>query len=486
MADPSVQTFPVDGDNALGEAALRMALGFSRPAIVALRVALIVATLDCLLLSVGFWFVLYATEPAFDPMWAIPKALGAAVVGVLAQSSVSRYKIRFLTGRNGLLLGSSFLVLVPLVVIMWLWGTAENAWSQIGAAFLLWAVTILPYRIAVRAAVNWAVATGLTARRAVLAGGDEAEAIRVLRGLENTPGSDVKVCAFFDDRATDRVPELLFEVPKIGYFEDLIAFCQIAEIDLVILTLPLTARDRIAQLLDQFKVLPVAVHLSRVSDDFSFPDSRGVGILPGTFHAERRITKRAFDLAVGGGALLCLSPIMLATALAVKLTSSGPIFFCQERHGFNNRIVKVWKFRSMYHDQCDRAAAKVVTKGDPRVTPVGRFIRKTSLDELPQLFNVIDGSLSLVGPRPHAVHAQSSNQEPFSELVRNYSARHRLPPGITGLAQINGFRGEIADPEQLRSRVDDDLRYIENWSLWLDMWILFRTPFALFNTKNAY
>jgi lipopolysaccharide/colanic/teichoic acid biosynthesis glycosyltransferase len=156
------------------------------------------------------------------------------------------------------------------------------------------------------------------------------------------------------------------------------------------------------------------------------------------------------------------------------------------RHGFNNRPIRVWKFRTMYVDQCDPDARLVVTRGDPRVTRVGRVLRRTSIDELPQLFNVLAGSLSLVGPRPHAVDARSSRQVAFDKMVEGYSARHRLPPGITGWAQINGWRGEVSDPDSLRARVACDLFYIENWSIWFDLRILLRTPLSLLDTRRAY
>ena len=140
----------------------------------------------------------------------------------------------------------------------------------------------------------------------------------------------------------------------------------------------------------------------------------------------------------------------------------------------------------MYADQCDPAARNIVTRDDPRVTRVGRFLRKSSIDELPQLFNVLSGTLSLVGPRPHALDARSSRRVAFEKIVDGYSARHRLPPGITGWAQINGWRGEVSDPEALRARVEHDLFYIENWSLWFDLTILLRTPFSLLDTRRAY
>jgi lipopolysaccharide/colanic/teichoic acid biosynthesis glycosyltransferase len=161
------------------------------------------------------------------------------------------------------------------------------------------------------------------------------------------------------------------------------------------------------------------------------------------------------------------------------------VFFMQKRHGFNNEVIKVFKFRSMYTDMGDPSARKAVTKGDPRVTRVGRFIRKSSIDELPQLFNVLLGTLSLVGPRPHAV-AAASHDRSYGDVVEGYFARHRVKPGVTGWAQINGWRGEIDNDDKIKFRTAYDLYYIENWSLLFDLKILFLTPIRLLNTENAY
>ena len=176
---------------------------------------------------------------------------------------------------------------------------------------------------------------------------------------------------------------------------------------------------------------------------------------------------------------------MIGTAIAIKLDSKGPVLFKQKRHGFNNEEIDVYKFRSMYTDQCDPTAVKAVTKDDPRVTRVGRFIRKTSIDELPQFFNALLGSLSLVGPRPHAVAAKT-HSVPYTEVADGYFARHRVKPGVTGWAQINGWRGEVDSDEKIRKRTEFDLYYIENWSLLFDLKILFLTPIRLLSSENAY
>jgi exopolysaccharide biosynthesis polyprenyl glycosylphosphotransferase len=198
------------------------------------------------------------------------------------------------------------------------------------------------------------------------------------------------------------------------------------------------------------------------------------------------VLKAVFDRVVGSLLLLLLSPILLLTALAVKLDSRGPVFFRQKRYGFNNELIEVFKFRSMYVDQSDATAAKLVTRDDPRVTRVGRLIRRTSIDELPQLLNVVfKGDLSLVGPRPHALHAKAENRL-YDQVVDGYFARHKVKPGITGWAQINGWRGETDTSEKIQRRVEHDLYYIENWSVFFDLQILAATPLALLKSENAY
>jgi exopolysaccharide biosynthesis polyprenyl glycosylphosphotransferase len=179
------------------------------------------------------------------------------------------------------------------------------------------------------------------------------------------------------------------------------------------------------------------------------------------------------------------APVMLAVAAAIKLESKGPVIFKQKRYGFNNQLIEIFKFRSMYSDLCDANATILVSNGDPRVTRVGRFIRKTSLDELPQLFNVLTGELSLVGPRPHATQAKAANTL-YEQVVDGYFARHKVRPGITGWAQINGWRGETDTREKIEQRVKYDLDYIDHWSLMFDVKILARTPLALLKSENAY
>jgi len=199
----------------------------------------------------------------------------------------------------------------------------------------------------------------------------------------------------------------------------------------------------------------------------------------------RHAQKRAFDVAIAGLGVVLASPVMLIVALAIKLESRGPALFRQQRLGFNGRKFEVLKFRSMYQDQTDHNAARQTTRGDRRVTWVGRFIRKTSVDELPQLFNVLAGDMSIVGPRPHALKTTAEGQE-LDQAVSEYAARHRVLPGITGLAQVNGLRGELDSIEKLKDRVRYDIEYIENWSLLLDFEIVLRTVGLVVHDPRAY
>jgi len=467
-------------DEPLNDAARRVAWRLRRPSLAPVQVALVAATAESAVLVLALWFAQYAQMPGFDGAAGVWRAVVVAGWAVPVTAMLGGYRLaRLRAPAQGLAAALAGLAVGVAVVSVAVPGGIGLFVAAGGALAAL--------RLGLAGLAHWVVAQGLTERRAVLVGGGP-EAQRLIRGLGGHPGADIRICAIFDDRGSDRAPDLVLDVPKIGRIADLVAFCRAAEVDLIIVTLPPTAEARIGQILGLLRVLPVPVHLSAFSADFSFregPDGLSA-LLPASFRPERRLVKRAFDLVVGSALLVMLAPVMALVALAVKLDSPGPVFFRQVRHGFNDRPVRVWKFRSMYAAATDARAERVVVKGDPRVTRVGRVLRKTSLDEVPQLFNVLGGTLSLVGPRPHAVAARSSRAEAFDRIVDGYSARHRLPPGITGWAQVNGWRGEVDDPESLRGRFAHDLYYIENWSLWLDIAILLRTPISLFDTRRAY
>ncbi|MEH0075079.1 undecaprenyl-phosphate glucose phosphotransferase [Pannonibacter sp. Pt2] len=393
-------------------------------------------------------------------------------------------------------------------------GRIAGGWTLVLAMFAIAFVTTdLPRHIAPQAAGLWYasglcglvvsrlalskmvsswIRSGRLERRAVIVGGGQAAA-DLIHELESQSGNDIRICGIFDDRANDRSPEVVAGYPKLGNIDALVEFGRRARIDMLIVCIPLRAEKRVLELLRKLWVLPIDIRLSAHTDKMRFRNraSSFIGAVPFVDVVEKPITdwdmvaKRAFDIAVASLAIIALSPVMLATAIAIKMDSRGPVLFRQKRYGFNNEIIDVLKFRSMFHDMADPAAKKVVTKGDPRVTKVGRFIRRSSIDELPQLFNVLAGTLSLVGPRPHAVNAHTNDQT-WDEVVYGYFARHKVKPGVTGWAQINGWRGEVDTPEKIQKRVEFDLYYIENWSILFDIKILALTPIRLLNTENAY
>lgn len=354
-------------------------------------------------------------------------------------------------------------------------------------------VGIACFRLALGFLVRRWSADGHLRRRTVIVGGGR-DAEDLLDNIRRSGSEDLELLGLFDDRNDDRSPESVASVGKLGRVSDLIRFARMTRVDLVLVSMPLSAERRVIEMLNQLWVLPVDIRLSAHMSKLRFtPRAYSyVGGVPVFDMADRPISdwnlvfKWVFDKVVALVALVLLSPVMVATAIAIKLDSPGPVFFKQRRHGFNNQLIEMYKFRSMRTDLLDSDATKLVTKGDARVTRVGRFIRKTSIDELPQLFNVLKGELSIVGPRPHALAAKADNKL-YYEAVEGYFARHRVKPGMTGWAQIHGWRGETDTVEKIMQRVSHDLYYIENWSLWLDIVIVALTPISLFTKRhNAF
>lgn len=329
-------------------------------------------------------------------------------------------------------------------------------------------------------------------RRAVIVGGGES-AGRVIATLDESRNAGISLIGMFDDRDDFRSVPKVNGLYKLGDIDDLIDFVRATKVDTLIITLPVTAEDRLLNIVDRLWVLPVDIRLSANGQKLRYrPRAYSyIGNLPCLDVFDRPLgdwgpfLKAGVDKILAVAAITLLSPVMLAVAAAVKFTSKGPVLFKQKRYGFNNELIEIYKFRSMYNEQTDANATTLVTKVDPRVTKVGRFIRRTSLDELPQFFNVLKGQLSLVGPRPHATKAKAG-EKLYEHVVDGYFARHKVKPGITGWAQINGWRGETDTHEKIEKRVEFDLYYIENWSLTFDLYILARTPFALLNTDQAY
>ena len=277
--------------------------------------------------------------------------------------------------------------------------------------------------------------------------------------------------------------------PVLGTLDALIPLIGAHEVRTVYFAIALNASDVIESL--YFRLLDHHVAVHWVPDIFSLRlinhsvrEIAGVPVLTLSetpLTGTRRVVKALEDTVLATLILVGIAPVLALVALAVKLDSPGPVFFRQPRMGWNGKTFRIWKFRSMYVHQPETGVVRQATQGDPRVTRVGAFIRRTSLDELPQIFNVLRGEMSLVGPRPHAVQHDLE----YSQRIQQYFARHNIKPGITGLAQVRGFRGETRDIDQMVQRVQSDIEYINNWSLWLDLSILVRTTTA-FTGKNAY
>jgi Undecaprenyl-phosphate glucose phosphotransferase len=364
----------------------------------------------------------------------------------------------------------------------------------LAAFFLAGIAALVTGRAFLRSLVRDWARQGRLDRRTIIVGADH-NGEQLVRALKVQDDSDIDVLGVFDDRNDDRAMDTCAGSPKLGKVDDIVEFARRTRVDLVLFALPISAETRILEMLRKLWVLPVDIRLSAHTNKLRFrPRSYSyLGEVPTLDVFEAPITdwdlvmKWLFDHVVGFLILLLALPVMGLVALAVRLDSPGPILFRQKRFGFNNERIDVFKFRSMYHEHADPLATRAVTRNDSRVTRVGRFIRKTSLDELPQLFNVVfKSNLSLVGPRPHAVQSRLQSRL-FDEAVDGYFARHRVKPGITGWAQINGWRGEVDTDEKIQKRVEFDLYYIENWSVLFDLYILLKTPLALATrSENAY
>lgn len=302
---------------------------------------------------------------------------------------------------------------------------------------------------------------------------------------------DIAVMGVFDDRAA-RAPETVGGVPVLGNTQALLSYPLLPYVDRIVITVPPSAQARVRALIDRLRVLPNPVTLFLDSDA---PEARAatlqrlanapVAHVSGADRDEQRaLAKRVQDLVIASAALVVAAPVMAAIALLIKLDSPGPVLFRQRRHGFNNETILVWKFRSMRVEATDATAARQVSRDDDRVTRVGKVIRKLSLDELPQLVNVLKGEMSLVGPRPHAIGMKTAGED-SARLVAEYAWRHRMKPGITGWAQINGSVGAVDTPEAVRRRVALDIEYIERQSFAFDLYILVMTIPALIAARNV-
>lgn len=378
------------------------------------------------------------------------------------------------------------LTLCSLTLISYFTKTGES-YSRLVIGFwsLFTVVGLILWRGVAFSFVYYLHKKGLHIKHAVIIGVTP-QGIDLANNLRNHPELGIKLLGFYDDRTAERLIE---GVPVLGTVNDALMLAKQGDVKNVYITLPMQAQKRICDILEAFSDSTVSTYL--VPDFFTFNllhsrwytigQVNAFSIFDTPFNGVSTWLKRMEDLVLSSLILLLISPVLLAVAIGVKLSSPGPVIFKQIRYGLDGKPIKVWKFRSM---KVMENGAKVVqaTQGDPRITRFGAFIRRTSLDELPQFINVLQGRMSIVGPRPHAV----AHNEEYRCLINRYMLRHKVKPGITGWAQINGWRGETDTLEKMEKRIQYDLDYIQRWSLWFDLKIVFRTVFTGFTGQNAY
>ncbi|MBA3070097.1 MAG: exopolysaccharide biosynthesis polyprenyl glycosylphosphotransferase [Hyphomonas sp.] len=353
-----------------------------------------------------------------------------------------------------------------------------------GAAFTL----SLLIQMVTAAAYDWLRRRGLFNETVVIVGATDKARSLIAR---NAASRELDILGVFDDRLS-RAPSDIAGVPVIGRIDDLLSWDQLPHVDRIIVSVSSEARVRVRSLIDRLRILPQKVVLLLDLEAFGgdqqtlaqIARSPAAYVCGAPENIGRAIIKRLSDLVFGVAMLVVFSPILLLLALAIRLDSPGPVLFRQRRHGFNNRIIRVWKFRSMREDRsAEHAMTSQAIEDDPRITRVGRFIRSTSLDELPQLFNVLKGEMSIVGPRPHALGMTAEQTEVYA-IVGDYAHRHRVKPGITGWAQINGSRGPVHTKEEVRERIRLDLEYVNRSSFWLDLYIMLMTAPCLLGDRQ--
>ncbi|MDQ3026943.1 MAG: undecaprenyl-phosphate glucose phosphotransferase, partial [Pseudomonadota bacterium] len=305
--------------------------------------------------------------------------------------------------------------------------------------------------------------------------------------IRSTPFLGVEIGGFFEDRAAERLGDLPPE-QVLGNVDQVADYVKAHKVDMIYLAMPMASQPRILKLLDELCDTTASVYFAPDIFLFDLIQARmdTVGGMPvlavceTPFYGVNGIVKRVSDVILASLIMVLIAPVLAAIAAGVKLSSPGPVLFRQRRYGLDGQEILVYKFRSMTVTE-DGGVIRQATRNDARVTPFGAFIRKTSLDELPQFINVLQGRMSIVGPRPHAI----AHNEMYRKLIKSYMIRHKVKPGITGWAQVNGLRGETETVEKMKARVEYDLDYLRNWSLRLDLGIIWKTIFVVFKRQDT-
>ena len=392
-------------------------------------------------------------------------------------------------GRVALVWGGTLSVLTSVGFAARVVQNYSRVWTLLFALVCFAALTMV--RIGASLMIDYWTRTGrLTRAIAVVGAGELGQ--QIVAKIRSVNDAQIRIAGIFDDRMT-RVPSEVAGYPVVGTTDDLVAQVRQSLIDEVVIALPLRAEARIGELVAKLRPLPVDLRLSLDPIAGVFPmrgisetaSVRMIEIVDRPLKHWSGVAKWVEDKVLGAVLLALTAPLMALVAVAIRLDSKGPAFFVQERFGFNNNVIRVFKFRTMREGETDASGANRTVPGDLRVTRVGRILRRLSIDELPQLLNVMLGDMSLVGPRPH-VMAMKAGDRLYHEAVGEYFQRHRVKPGVTGWAQVHGLRGEIDTPQRARERVEYDLWYIDNWSIWLDLKVLFMTAIVVLRQQNAY
>jgi len=455
----------------------------------------LVADLICIFLSVPLALVGYTLVrgdrliPSVN-IFAFCAAAGTYLLIRASRQAYRRTLVNLFDHEGDAVIDALASVLIASALV-WQFGMIENLSRGITILYLIsFTACLIVSRPLIRSTVRHLAGTGAIEQRIVFYGADPDSLAIIRRIIGNLELPHLRYLGVADDRP--KVKEI-DGLPLIGGLDDLLDLARRGELDQVLFCVPNLPRERLRDIVEQLSTVSIDVAVIPPEAIELAPDYRVhlLGQLPvltlwqRPFRDINRFIKRGEDLLIAGTAIVLLSPLLLLTALLVRLSSPGPIFFVQPRVGFNNELIKVLKFRTMYADRADLNAEQTTTANDPRVTPIGRVLRRLSLDELPQLFNVIRGDMSLVGPRPHATHMKVGDRY-YQDAVRGYAGRHRVKPGITGLAQVKGVRGEIRTIDRAKLRVEYDTKYIEGWSLGMDLWILAATFRAVIWDRDAY
>jgi len=449
--------------------------------------------LDWLLVGLAGWlaFLIYLGQTSLPGNYE-----AALVVGVLAVAVIfPRFHV-YRAWRGATLLHELRLITMAWAVVM-ICMVSIAFLIKMGAYYsrgwaLIWAfsgwVALLSSRIMLRQALNWMRTRGFNQRNIVIVGATELGR-ELAKRIRAAPWTGLTINGFFCDKDTlkESAP---CGYPMLGRLSDLEEYVDKQAVDQVWIAMPVKEADRVQEILHSLRHATVDIRF--VPDLFglrllnqSVTEVAGMPVMNLSvtpMEGVNRIVKGLEDRILGLVILTLITPLLLAIAVGVKLSSPGPVLFKQKRHGWDGREIRVYKFRTMVvHQEADGQVTQA-SKADARVTRFGAFLRRTSLDELPQFFNVIQGRMSIVGPRPHAI----AHNEYYKEHIDLYMLRHKVKPGITGWAQVNGYRGETDTLDKMQKRVEHDLYYIENWSLWFDLKIIFLTIFKGFVNRNAY